>query len=93
MACASILAALLEYQVEIVEVGLFEKLPADMEMEPVYPGLRNLPAVMEKVGRMVQSITAGEVVVDVTSFPIFVRGVQKNRGRAAIANPSAWLQH
>jgi hypothetical protein len=93
IACSSTLAALLEFQVEIVEVGLFEKLPVNMEMEPVYPGLRNLPAVMDKVGLMVQSITAGEVVVDVTSFPVFVRGVQKNRGRAAIANPSAWLQH
>lgn len=93
LACSSIMAALHEFKVEIVEVELFEKLPANMEMEPVYPGLRSLPAVMDKVGLMVQSITTGEVVVDVTSFPVFVHGVQKNRGRASIANPSAWLQH
>lgn len=93
LASTSILAALHDFQVEIVEVGLFEELPANMETQPVYPGLRNLPAVMEKVGLMVQNIKAVEVVVDVTSFPVFVKGVQKNRGRAAIANPSAWLQH
>jgi hypothetical protein len=93
LACNSILAALYDYHVEIREVELFEKLPPNMDTEPVYPGLRNLPAVMKKVGLMVQNIKAGEVVVDVTSFPVFVNGVQENRGRAAIANPSAWLQH
>ena len=93
LACNSILAALHEYHVEIREVELFEKLPPNMDTEPVYPGLRNLPAVMDKVGHMVQNIKAGDVVVDVTLFPVFVKGVQENRGRVAIANPSAWLQH
>lgn len=92
LACTSILAALHDFQVEVVEVGLFEKLPTNMDTEAVYPGLRNLPAVMDKVELMVQNIKGGEVVVDVTSFPFVVRGVQENRGRAAIANPSAWLQ-
>jgi hypothetical protein len=63
-----------------------------MDTEAVYPALRNLPAVMDKVGLMVQTIKDGDVVVDVTSFALVVNGVQKNRGRVAIANPSAWLQ-
>ena len=92
LACTSILAALHDFQVEVVEVELFEKLPTNMETEAVLPGLRNLPAVVDKVGLMVQNIKAGDVVVDVTSFPVVVRGVQENRGRASIANPSAWLQ-
>ena len=82
----------LYFQVEVVEIELFEKLPANMETEAVYPGVRNLAAVMDKVGVMVQNIKAGDVVVDVTSFPVVVRGVQENRGCASIANPSAWLQ-
>ena len=92
LACTSILAVLHDFQVEVVEIELFEKLPTNMETEPVYPGVRNLTAVMEKVGLMVQNIKAGDVVVDVTSFPVVVRGVQENRGCASIANPSAWLQ-
>jgi hypothetical protein len=93
LACNSILAALHDYHVEIREVELFEKLPPNTDTEPVYPGLRHLPAVIDKVGLMVRNIKAPEVVVDVTSFPVFVKGVQVNRGRVAIANPSAWLQH
>jgi len=92
LTCASILAALHDFQVEVVEIELFEELPTNMETEAVYPGLRNLPAVRDKVGFMVQNIKAGNVVVDVTSFPVVVRGVQENRGCASIANPSAWLQ-
>jgi hypothetical protein len=92
LTCTSILAALHDFQVEVVEIELFEQLPTNMETEAVYPGLRNLPAVRDKVGFMVQNIKAGNVVVDVTSFPVVVRGVQENRGCASIANPSAWLQ-
>lgn len=93
LACSAILAALYEFQVEVLEVGLFDELPSSMETEEVYAGLRNLPAVRDKVRMKVQNMQTGCVVVDVTSFPYFVKGVQENRGRASIANPSAWLQH
>jgi hypothetical protein len=92
-ACSVMLAALLDFQVEVVDVSLFEKLPTEMDTEAVFPGLRNLPAVREKVGLMVRSNQTEEVVVDVTSFPILVRGVQTIRGCVALANPSAWLQN
>jgi hypothetical protein len=93
LACSSMLAALSEFQVEVVEVGLFGPLPEAMETEPVYQGIRSLSAVKEKVRLKIQDIKTERVVVDVTSFPFFVNGVQENRGRASIANPSAWLQH
>jgi hypothetical protein len=93
LACSSILAALNEFQVEVVEVGLFGPLPDAMETEPVYQGIRNLSAVKEQVRLKIQEIKTERVVVDVTSFPFFVNGIQENRGRASIANPSAWLQH
>jgi hypothetical protein len=93
LACSALLAALYELQVEVVEVGLFEPLPQEMETEPVYPGIRNLPAVREKVRLKLEGIQTGDVVVDVTSFPFFVKGIQENRGRASLANPSAWLQY
>lgn len=93
LACSALLAALYELNVEVIDVGLFEPLPGEMETEPVYPGIRNLPAVRDKVRLKLQNIQTGEVVVDVTSFPYFVKGIQANRGRASLANPSAWLQH
>jgi hypothetical protein len=90
--CSGILAVLHEFQVEVVEVGLFRELPGEMETESVYSGIRNLPAVRDKVGMKIMNAQAEEVVVDVTSFPYFVKGVQANRGRASLANPSAWVQ-
>ena len=93
LACSAILAALYEFQVEVVEVALLGERPKEMDTESVYPGLRNLPAVRDKVRLKIMSNQTEELVVDVTSFPYFVKGVQENRGRAALANPSAWRQH
>ncbi|HWT03528.1 MAG TPA: hypothetical protein VN256_24975 [Pyrinomonadaceae bacterium] len=93
VACSAMLAALSEFQVEVVEVGLFEKRPEGMEPDDVYAGLRNLPTVRDKVRSKMQTIPTGDVVVDITSFPYFVKGVQENPGRASLANPSAWLQY
>lgn len=91
-ACSGIQAVLYEFQVEVVEVNLFDELPGEMEREPVYAGIRNLSTVRDKVGLKIMDTQAAEVVVDVTSFPYFVNGVQANRGRASVANPSAWAQ-
>jgi hypothetical protein len=93
MACAALLSALYEFHVEVVEVGLFGELPRDMEKASVYPGVRGLTAVREKVLSKIQGTGVNEVVIDVTSFPYLVKGVQANRGCASLANPSAWVQH
>ena len=93
LACSSILVALHELQVEVVEVRLLEERPREMETEPVYDGIRNLPTVRESVSARLSNTETKEMVVDVISFPYFVKGVQENRGCAAIANPSAWVQH
>jgi hypothetical protein len=93
LACSTLIAALYEFQVEVAELELFEELPRDMETEPVYATLRNLPAVQEKVRSKIQNLQTRDVVVDITSFPYFVKGEKENGGRASIANPSAWLQH
>src|SRR5215213_1268287 len=93
LSCSTILAALYEFQVEVVEVALLGERPKEMDTEAVYPGIRNLPAVRDKVRWKITNAHTQELVVDVTSFPYFVKGVQENRGRAALANPSAWVQH
>lgn len=92
LACSSILIALHELQVEVVEVRLLEERPREMEVESVYDGIRNLPTVRESVRAKLSNTETKEMVVDVISFPYFVKGVQENRGCAAIANPSAWVQ-
>lgn len=92
IACSALLAALYEFHVEVVEVGLFGELPRDMEKASVYPGVRSLAAVREKVLSKIQDTGVNEVVIDVTSFPYMVKGVQANRGCASLANPSAWVQ-
>jgi len=93
MACSSTQAALYELNVDVIEIGLFEPLPQGIETEPVYPSLRSLPTVKDKVRRKLQSMDNGEVVVDVTSFPYRVSGEQRNPGRVSLVNPSAWLQN
>lgn len=93
LACSTILVALYEFQVEVIEVGLLGELPREMETESVYAGVRNLPAVRDKVSSRIRNGQTEDLVVDITSFPYFVKGVQENRGRAALANPSAWVQH
>ncbi|HKR11575.1 MAG TPA: hypothetical protein VJT15_05945 [Pyrinomonadaceae bacterium] len=93
LASSTILTALYEFQVEVVEVALLGERPKEMDTESVYSGLRNLPAVRDKVRLKIMNNQTEELVVDVTSFPYFVKGVQENRGRAALANPSAWRQH
>lgn len=92
-ACSAILAALYEFQVEVVEVGLLGERPKEIDTESVYSGIRNLQAVRDKVRWKLMNGQTQELVVDVTSFPYFVKGIQENRGRAALANPSAWVQH
>ena len=92
-ACSAILAALHEFQVEVVEVSLLGERPKEMDTESVYSGVRNLQAVRDKVRGKLMNGQTQELVVDVTSFPYFVKGIQENRGRAALANPSAWVQH
>jgi hypothetical protein len=92
LASSAMLAALYEFQVVVVEVGLFEELPEGMGTDPVSSGIRNLPAVRDKVSSKIDDNPTNEVVVDVTSFPYFVKRVQQNPGRASRANPSAWKQ-
>jgi|GEM_PF-4553696 len=92
-ACSAILAALHEFQVEVVQVSLLGERPKEMDTESVYSGVRNLRAVRDKVLLKLTNGQTQELVVDVTSFPYFVKGIQENRGRAALANPSAWVQH
>ena len=92
-ACSAILAALYEFQVEVVEVELLGERPKEIDTESVYSGIRNLQAVRDKVRGKLMNGQTQELVVDVTSFPYFVKGIQENRGRAALANPSAWVQH
>lgn len=93
LACSTILIALHEFQVEVVEVGLLAERPKEIDTEAIHSGIRNLPAVRDKIGWKLTNTQIQELVVDVTSFPYFVKGVQENRGRAALANPSAWVQH
>jgi hypothetical protein len=93
LACSTILTALHEFQVEVVEVGLLGERPKEMDIEAIHSEIRKLPAVRDKVRWKLTDTHTQELVVDVTSFPYFVKGVRENRGRAALANPSAWVQH
>lgn len=92
LACSALLAALYEFEVEVVEVGLFGELPRNMETASIQSLIRKLPAVREKIQAKLQNSGTGELTVDVTSFPYLVKGRQENRGCASLANPSAWLQ-
>lgn len=91
LAAASVRATLREYGIKLGEIELFEPLPSGVETDSVYPALRSLTAVGEKI-RQRLATDSRPFVIDVVAFPFrdYSDPVKTSPGRAVIVNPSAW---
>jgi len=92
LASSAVKAALLELDVGLVRIELFEPLQTGVEPVEIHYNLRKLPVVQNLIQ---ERLSKGNnlFVVDVISFPIRLNGKQIISGRAAVVNPSDWMQN
>lgn len=91
LAAASVRVALQKFEIKLGKIELFELLPSGVETQSVYPKLRNLPEVGEKI-RQRLATDYRPFIIDVVAFPFrdYQDSVKASPGRAVLVNPSAW---